>query len=91
MKKLVVAAVLAMAVAGCTQEQTNRGVVGGALGAGLGAATGALITRDAGGALAGAAIGGVGGAAIGAGTAPAQPQRTCTAYDQYGRAYQVAC
>ncbi|SHO61779.1 hypothetical protein SAMN02745172_00892 [Pseudoxanthobacter soli DSM 19599] len=88
MKKLVLAAALALAVAGCTQEQTNRGVVGGALGAGLGAATGALITGDAGGALAGAAIGGVGGAAIGAGTAP---QRTCTAYDAYGRAYQVAC
>lgn len=69
MRKLLVPAVLAMALAACTQTQTNRAVVGGAVGAGLGAVTGAAISGNAGGALTGAAIGGVGGAAVGAATA----------------------
>lgn len=87
MRKVLIAVTLAFLAAACTQTETNRGIVGGALGAGLGAATGAAISGTAGGALTGAAIGGVGGAAIGAATAP----KSCTAYDQYGRPYAVAC
>ncbi|WP_334175887.1 bacteriocin [Pseudoxanthobacter sp.] len=69
MRKILVPVVLVMLTAACTQQQTNRALVGGAVGAGLGAVTGAAISGNTGGALTGAAIGGVGGAAVGAATA----------------------
>lgn len=69
-------------VAGCTQQQQDRALVGGGLGAATGAVIGGVAGGDAGSAVAGAAIGGVTGAAIGAATAP---RGYCHATDSRGR------
>ncbi len=90
MKKLALMGVTVglLALAGCnSSSQTDRTLVG----SGLGAATGAAIGASTGGGvrntLTGAAVGGVAGGVIGNATTP----RNCTAYDQYGRPYAVAC
>lgn len=82
MKKLLIAPVLALALAGCGPTQSDRAVTGAAVGGVTGAAIGGLATGTGGGALAGAAIGAVGGAAIGAASTP----RYDRCYiDDYGR------
>lgn len=88
MKKFAVVAALAMGLAACqgqtpTQQRVTTGAAVGALG---GAGVGALAGGGRGAAI-GAVAGGIGGAAIAGATAP----RNCVAYDQYGRAYSVAC
>ncbi len=55
--RIVIAAVAAMTVAGCTMAE-QRAATGGVVGAGTGAIIGGLATGRPGGALAGAAIGG---------------------------------
>ena len=90
MKKLALMGVTVglLALAGCTSSsQTDRTLVGGGLGAAAGAAIGAASGGGVGDALAGAAIGGVAGGVVGNVTTP----KNCTAYDQYGRPYAVAC
>jgi len=84
MKTPIVAAALValLGVAGCTQNQQDRALVGGGLGAATGAVIGAAAGGSAGAAVAGAAIGGVTGAAIGAATAP---RGYCHATDSRGR------
>ncbi len=84
MKKLLIAGVAALALAGCSADsQRDRALVGGGLGAAAGAITGAAITGDAGGALVGGVIGAAGGAMAGAATTP----RNCV--DRFGR--RVPC
>ena len=82
MRKLAIACVALLALAGCTtgSPQGDRAVVGGGVGAATGALIGGLATGTGGGALIGAAIGGAGGALIGAGTTP-----QCQVYDRRGR------
>lgn len=88
MKKFVLIAAAALALAGCqSTNESDRALVGGGLGAATGAAIGAAATGDVGGALVGAAIGGAGGAIVGGATAP----KDCIQYDQYGNAKRVAC
>ena len=70
--RIVIAAVAAMTVAGCTMAE-QRATTGGVVGAGTGAIIGGLTTGRPGGALAGAAIGGATGAIVGAATTPAGP------------------
>lgn len=83
LKPLVATTVVALlAVAGCTQEQEDRALIGGGLGAATGAVIGAAAGGNVGSAVAGAAIGGVTGAAVGAATAP---RGYCQATDSRGR------
>lgn len=99
MKKILATLAIVGGLGACQSDnQTDRAVAGGLLGAGAGAVVGGVATGRAGGALAGAAIGGAGGALIGASTAP-EPRyrsrgygaRACTAYDEYGDPVRVAC
>ncbi|WP_417686037.1 glycine zipper domain-containing protein [Roseibium sp.] len=88
MKKFLVIAASALLLAACQSDsQRDRALVGGGLGAATGAVIGAAAGNGVGPALAGAAIGAAGGAIIGSATTP----KNCTAYDQYGRPYAVAC
>jgi osmotically inducible lipoprotein OsmB len=90
MRTLFIAAIAALALAGCQPDgTTERALGGGLIGAGAGAIIGGAATGTGRGAAVGAAIGGVSGAAIGAATAPRQ--RTCRAYDRYGRPIRVRC
>lgn len=94
MKALAICIAMGGGLAACqSNNQGDRAVAGGLIGAGTGAVIGGLATGRAGGALAGAAIGGAGGALIGASTAP-QPRyrsRSCVGYDDYGNQVRVAC
>lgn len=88
MKKLLILAVAAVALAGCnTNSQTDRALGGAAIGAGAGAIVGAATGGGTGAALTGAAVGAAGGAIVGAATTP----KRCWARDGYGRRYRVAC
>ncbi|MGL5114861.1 MAG: bacteriocin [Beijerinckiaceae bacterium] len=95
MKTLILAATLAVSLAGCNSySQTDRAIGGGLIGAGAGAVVGGLATGRAGGALAGAAIGGAGGAILGAATTPRRGYaraRNCRGYDDYGNMVVYAC
>lgn len=83
MKTFIIPGVVALlAVGGCTQQEQDRALVGGGLGAATGAIIGAAAGGDVGSAVAGAAIGGVAGATIGAATAP---RGYCHATDARGR------
>jgi uncharacterized protein YcfJ len=88
MKKFLVLAVAAVALAGCNSDsRSDRTLGGAAIGAGTGALIGAATGGGANAALTGAAIGGVAGAVVGNATTP----RRCWARDGYGRRYRVAC
>jgi len=60
------AAVIALGLAACGNNPTDRALTGGAIGAG----TGAVVGSTVGAPIAGAVVGGLGGAAIGAATTP---------------------
>ncbi|CTQ43248.1 MULTISPECIES: lipoprotein [Stappiaceae] len=88
MKKILLVALAATALAGCqSSSQRDRALVGGGLGAATGAIVGAAAGAGAAPVLAGAAIGAAGGAVIGAATTP----KNCVAHDRYGNPYRVAC
>ena len=57
---------LALMLAGCGDNPTDRALTGGAIGAGTGAVVGSAVGAPIGGAV----VGGLGGAAIGAATTP---------------------
>ena len=59
-------AALALMLAGCGDNPTDRALTGGAIGAGTGAVVGSAVGAPIGGAV----VGGLGGAAIGAATTP---------------------
>ncbi len=82
MKKAIALAVIALAVAGCSQTEK-----GAATGAAAGAIVGGVVTGNLQGAAVGAAIGGVGGAVIGAANEPGR----CYYRDRYGRRYIDDC
>lgn len=83
MKKVLMAGVAALMLAGCTTaEQTAVG------GAAVGAAVGGLATGRVGGALAGAAIGGATGYLVGR---VADRPGWCRYRDQYNRIYEARC
>lgn len=86
MKKFLVLAVAAVALAGCNSDsRSDRTLGGAAIGAGTGALIGAATGGGANAALTGAAIGGVAGAVVGNATTP----KRCVAYDSYGRRYRL--
>ncbi len=88
MKKFLVLAVAAVALAGCnTNSQTDRTLGGAALGAGAGALIGAATGGGGRAVATGALIGAGTGAVVGAATTP----RNCWARDDYGRRYRIAC
>ncbi|WP_068086448.1 glycine zipper domain-containing protein [Polycladidibacter stylochi] len=88
MQKIIIVALFATAMAACSAtSKQDRTLVGAGLGAATGAAIGAAAGGDAGSALAGAAIGGLAGGVVGRETTP----KNCTAKDQHGRTYKVAC
>jgi len=88
MKKFLVLAVAALALAGCnTNSQTDRTLGGAAIGAGTGALIGAATGGGGRAVATGALIGGAAGAVIGNATTP----KRCWARDDYGRRYRVAC
>jgi hypothetical protein len=88
MKKFLVLAVAAVALAGCnTNSQTDRTLGGAAIGAGTGALIGAATGGGGRAVATGALIGAGTGAVVGAATTP----RRCVAYDDYGRRYRVPC
>ncbi len=94
MKRIITAIILAGSLSACSaNNQTDRAVAGGLIGAGTGAVIGGVATRSAGGAVAGAVIGGAGGAIIGAATTPARgySRRSCRGYDAYGDPVRYAC
>ncbi len=82
MKKAIAFAVIAMAVAGCSQTEK-----GAATGAAAGAIIGGVVTGNVQGAALGAAVGGVGGALIGSANEPGR----CYYRDRYGRRYIADC
>jgi len=69
MKKLMLVAGVALALAGCSPRESDRALTGAAVGGAAGAVIGGAATGRAGGALAGAAVGAATGAAVGAATA----------------------
>ncbi|MCP8937272.1 hypothetical protein NK718_01985 [Alsobacter sp. SYSU M60028] len=84
MRKIVLAASVALSLGACAQtEADNRALTGAALGGATGAVVGGLATGKAGGALAGGAIGAAGGAILGAATTPRR-YGDCY-YDGWGR------
>ncbi len=82
MKKLVIAAVAMLAIAGCSRTEQGA-VVGGA----TGAVIGGVATGDAGGAIVGGAVGAAAGALIGRATEPGR----CYYRDRNGRRYVAQC
>jgi hypothetical protein len=82
MKKLIIAAVAILAIAGCSRTEQGA-VVGGATGAIVGGAA----TGDAGGALVGGAVGAAAGALIGRATEPGR----CYYRGRDGRRYVAEC
>lgn len=88
MKKFLVPALLALALAGCdTTSQSDRALGGAALGAGAGALIGAATGGGGRAVATGALIGGATGAVVGASTAP----KRCVYRDEYGRRYRDVC
>lgn len=86
-RKLAVASLFALAVAGCNPESQSQRTLGGAA---IGAGGGALIGAAAGGgrgAAIGAVAGGVGGALIGRATTP----NNCVFQDVNGRRFTGPC
>ncbi|MBB4301333.1 outer membrane lipoprotein SlyB [Rhodobium orientis] len=82
MKKVILPALAALMIAGCTTTEQGA-VVGGASGAAIGAATSGTM----GGAVAGGAIGAVAGGLIGRAAEPGW----CYYRDRYGRRYRARC
>ena len=83
MKKVIMALVASVTIAGCTTAE--RTAVGGAA---IGTAVGAVATGEVEGALAGAAIGGAAGYLIGK---AADRPGYCVYRDRYGRRYTARC
>ena len=83
MKKILVIALVALAVAGCTRTQQ-----GASIGAASGAVIGGLATGSTEGALIGAAIGGAAGAVIGR---VSEGSDDCYYRDANGRRYTARC
>lgn len=80
MKKLIVSAAVVLGLAACQADsQTDRALVGTAVGAGTGAVVGSAVGGTE-GAVVGGVVGGATGAIVGSATTPAN----CV--DQYGRA-----
>ncbi|GIK97729.1 MAG: lipoprotein [Xanthobacteraceae bacterium] len=89
MRKILLVAVTAVAVTGCTQTARQDRVLGGAVvGGATGAAIGGIASRSVGGAVAGGVIGAAAGGILGAATAPAEP---CYVRTRSGRLRRVAC
>jgi hypothetical protein len=82
MKKLLIALVATLAIAGCSRTEQGA-VVGGA----TGAVIGGVATGDAGGAIVGGAVGAVAGALIGRATEPGR----CYYRGRDGRRYIANC
>ncbi|QDY99818.1 lipoprotein [Nitratireductor mangrovi] len=82
MRKIVLAAVAALTLAGCTTAERDA-----ALGGAAGAAIGGLATGRA----AGAVVGGVVGAASGVLIGKATRTGWCVYRDRYGRLYEARC
>ena len=88
MKKFLVLAIAAVALAGCNStSQSDRALGGAAIGAGAGALVGAATGGGTRAVLTGAAVGAAGGAIIGSATTP----KRCWVRDDYGRRHRVAC
>jgi len=64
-KKILIASILTIGLAGCGETRTDRTLTGAAIGGVSGAAIGGLATGTGGGAAVGAVIGAAGGAIIG--------------------------
>ncbi|KQY14971.1 hypothetical protein ASE23_26110 [Rhizobium sp. Root73] len=82
MKKILLAAVLILPLAACTQTEKGAGI-----GAASGAVIGGVATGNVRGAAVGAAVGGVAGALIGNASEPGR----CVYRDRYGRQYTASC
>jgi len=82
MRKMIIAAVAAVTLAGCTTAERDAGT-----GAVVGAAVGGLATGRVGGALAGAVIGGAAGVLLG----QASRRGECRYRDRRGRVYIARC
>jgi len=83
MRKVIIAVLATLSIAGCTATEKGA-VVGGAGGAAVGAA---VSGGDTGSTVAGAAIGAAAGALIGRASEPGM----CIYEDQYGRQFQAEC
>lgn len=82
----------ALALGACSAyNQTDRAIVGGAIGAGTGAVVGAATGGGAGAAVAGGVIGGATGAMIGAATTPHRYHGRCYVVNDYGERERVPC
>ncbi|WP_407048781.1 bacteriocin [Methyloraptor flagellatus] len=89
--KVLLPVIAALSLGACSAyNQTDRAIVGGAIGAGTGAAIGAATGGGVGAAVAGGVIGGAGGAMIGAATTPRYHGR-CYARNEYGERVRVPC
>ena len=88
MKKLLLVAVAALTLAGCSEySRSDRALGGAAIGAGTGALIGGLASNSGGGAVVGGILGAGAGAIIGAETTP----RACRVRDRWGRWHRVQC
>jgi len=87
MKKILVVAAMALALAGCQTARQDRALTGAAIGGG----TGALIGGLAGGTAGAAVAGGVLGAAAGAIIADATRPGWCYYRNRHGRRVYVRC
>lgn len=92
MKKVILAAAMAMLLAGCSMTARERNtVVGAAVGAGAGAVIGAASTGTPQGGWAGAAIGGATGGLLGYLLTPAYVAEPCYVRTRRGKLRRVAC
>lgn len=87
MKKLMIAAALALTLAGCQTAREDRAMSGALIGGGTGALVGGLAGRSAGAAVAGGVIGAAAGAIIADATRPGY----CYRVNRYGRRHYFRC
>ncbi|HWL06652.1 MAG TPA: lipoprotein [Xanthobacteraceae bacterium] len=88
MKKVILAGVAALALAGCQTVQQERAAGGALIGGVAGTAIGAAAGGSVGSAVAGGVLGAAAGGILGAATAPAEP---CYVRTRSGRLRAVSC
>ena len=87
MYKIVIAAVMALALAGCQTARQDRAAGGALIGGGTGALIGGLASNSVGGAVAGGVIGAAAGALIADATRPGY----CYYRTRHGHRRYVRC
>jgi len=88
MKKIILAGLAALSLAGCQTVAEDRAASGALIGGAAGTAIGAIAGNSVGSAVAGGVLGAAAGGILGAATAPPEP---CYVQTRTGRWRPVRC